>query len=219
VTLRGQAELQMAKPVANWANGWKETVRKVIKNYQRHWTAAEVAEVVGADRATQIEEFFRADLDTCLEYVATTTGLPRTRDEKRQEMITLFDKGAMDINDQNVKQKAFELFGETGMFKTFNDDARRARVNVKALRVGKPAQFRPGIDDASIHLGIALETAKGLDFDLWDPQAQQALFQYIAEVRGAQAAEAAPIPPGAIPPGGQVPSSGAIPPGPKATVQ
>ena len=197
-TLRGQAELQFAKPVNNWANGWKETTRKVIKNYQRYFTTVQLAEIVGSDKLTQIEDFKKANLDTCLEFVATASGLPKTRDEKRQEMMTLYDKQALDLNDPNVKQKVFELFGDTGMMKTFNADARRARMNMRRIRAGSPANFRPGIDDVSVHLGIALETAKNLDFEKWPSEAQQMLEQYIQQLRQAQSVE--PPPPGGAPP-------------------
>jgi hypothetical protein len=194
-TLRGQAELQFAKPVANWANGWKETCRKVVKNYQRYFSVAQIVEIVGPDKTRQVEDFLRADLDTCLEFKATAAGLPKTRDEKRQEMITLFDKGALDLNDPNVKQKVFELFGDTGLFRTFNDDARRARFNVRKMAAGQAAEFRSGIDNTDIHLGIALETAKNLDFDKWPPEAQKLVFDYIALVRQAKEMEAPPAPP------------------------
>jgi hypothetical protein len=189
-TLRGQAELQYAKPTGNWANGWKETGRKAVKNYQKYFTLPQIVEIVGEDKITQIEDFMRADLDTCLEFKATAAGLPKTRDERRQEMLTLFDKQALDINDPNVKEKVFELFGDTGMMKTFNSDARRARTNMRRIKSGQPANFRPQIDNASIHLGIALETAKGLDFDGWPPEAQSMLEQYIDQVRQAQSMEA-----------------------------
>ena len=189
--LRGQAELQFAKPVQNWNALWKETVRKAIKCIQKYWAAPEIAEIVGEDKMTQIQDFLQADLDKCCEFVGTMTGLPRTRDERRQEMMTLFDKGALDISDPNVKEKVFELFGETGLMKTFNDDARRARLNIRNLRTtGQSAPFRPGIDDPQTHLGIALETAKGLDFDKWAPPAQQGLYQYIQGIQGEIAAQA-----------------------------
>lgn len=182
--LRGQAELQFAKPVQNWNALWKETVRKAVKCIQRAWTPAEIAAIVGSEKMTQIGDFLQADLDKCLEFVATMTGLPRTRDERRQEMMLLFDKGALDVSDPNVREKLFELFGETGMMKTFSDDARRARVNIRSIRTtGKSAPFRPGIDDAATHIGIAMETAKGLDFDAWAPPAQEALYAYIQSVQ------------------------------------
>lgn len=213
-TLRGQAELMYAKPVSNWAAMWKETVRKGIKNYQRHYTFEQLVAILDEDRMQQIQEFMKADLDTCLEFLATSNGLPRTRDEKRQEFIMLYDKGALDMADPNVKTKAFELFGETGAMSTFNDDARRARRNVKAISKGMPIEFRAGIDDPETHLGIALESAKSLEFDRWIPQGQMMLLAYIDSIRAsvaatmvAQAAQA--MPPGS--PGGQSESGNASP--------
>jgi len=194
--LRGQAELMFAKPVQNWANLWKETVRKGIKNYQRHWSVPEIAEIVGVDKVAEIEEFKAANLDKCLEFTSTNAGLPKTRDEQRQEMMVLFDKGALDVTDSNVRQKVFELFGETGMMKTFNDDARRARLNVRMIRSGQPMMFRSGIDDPNVHLGIALEAAKALDFDKWEPPIQNLLYTYISEVQAAQALLLQPEPEG-----------------------
>jgi len=184
-TLRGQAEMRFAKPVQNWNNLWKETIRKVIKNYQKYLSFPELVQICGADKTIQVQAFIQADIDKCCEFVATNNGLPRTRDERRQEMIGLFDKGIIDPADPNVRQKIFELFGETGMMKTFNDDARRARVNVSRIKAGQPAMFRAGIDDPLIHMGIALEAAKNLDFDQWLPQAQQMLLGYIESVRAA----------------------------------
>jgi len=216
--LRGQAELQFSKPTSNWNNLWKETIRKVIKNYQQFYTFEQIAAIVGTDKASQIQEFQKADLDKRLTFIATSSGLPKTRDERRQELMVLYDKGALDMNDPNVKEKVFELFGETGLLKTFNDDARRARVNVKKMRVGQPAKFRSGIDDASTHIGICLEAAKSLDFDRWKPEAQQMLIQYIDGVRQAEAISPPalgrpPGIPGAPPAPNMPPVAGNIPPG------
>jgi hypothetical protein len=181
--LRGQAELQYAKPTQNWNALWKETVRKAIKCIQKNWSVVEIAEIVGSDKMTQISDFLKADLDKCLNFTATMTGLPRTRDERRQEMMLLYDKGALDLSDPNVKQKIFELFGETGMLKTFSDDARRARINIRNIRTtGQCNPFRPDIDDPETHRGIALEAAKSIDFDAWPPQAQDALYAYIKSI-------------------------------------
>lgn len=210
-TLRGQAELMYAKPVSNWAAMWKETVRKGIKNYQRFYSLDQLVSILGEDRIQQIQEFQRADLDKCLEYLATSNGLPRTRDERRQEFMELFDKGAIDFNDPGVKEKAFELFGETGAMSTFNDDARRARRNVKAMSKGMMVQFRPGIDDPGVHMGIALEAAKSLEFDRWPPEAQMLLIGYIQSIRAMvmQAEQAlSTAGPGQIPPGRNAPVAG-----------
>lgn len=182
-TLRGQAEMRFAKPVQNWMNFWKETIRKVIKNYQKCLALEELVEICGDDKVEQIQAFMQADLDKKVEFVATSQGLPRTRDEKRQEMMVLFDKGALDLSEPGVRKKIYELFGETGMMQTFNDDARRARLNINKIKQRKPAAFRPGIDDPDIHLGIALEAAKGLDFDSWPIEIQQQLYLYIQSIQ------------------------------------
>jgi hypothetical protein len=196
-TLRGQAEMRFAKPVQNWNNLWKETIRKVIKNYQKFLTFPELMEICGEDKITQVQAFMKADLDKRCEFKATNNGLPRTRDERRQEMIGLFDKGIIDPNEPRVREKIFELFGETGMMSTFSDDARRARVNCRRIKNGQPVTFRVGIDAPDIHMGIALEKAKSLDFDMWPPESQQLLFQYIDQIKSAMPP---PMPPG--PPGG-----------------
>lgn len=207
--LRGQAEMQFANSVKNWNNFWKETARKLIKLYQRHYTADELVEIVGQDKVTQVNDFIHADLDTCLEFIATSNGLPRTRDERRQEMMMLFDKGALDISDPNVRQKVFELFGETGMMKNFNADATRARLNVRKAKEGAQPLFRPGIDDADVHLSIALDGAKSLDFDQWLPQNQELLLTYIATIQQFQqqqaAAEQPPDPKSKTKPAGKPP--------------
>lgn len=181
--LRGQAEMQFSNPVKNWNNGWKETVRKCMFFYQKY-PIEELVEIVGQDKVTQISDFQQADLKRDLEFLATSNGLPRTRDERRQEMMVLFDKGALDTNDPAVRQKIFELFGDTGLMKNFNSDATRARMNVRLAKdKGVVATFRPGIDNAEIHNAIATEAAKNLDFDQWAPPSQGALLQYIGLVQ------------------------------------
>lgn len=212
-TLRGQAELQFAKPVQNWNNLWKETVRKVIKNYQATYSLPQLAEILGAEKVPELEMFLQADLDTCLDYIATSAGLPKTRDERRQEMLELFDRGALDINDPQVKEKVFELFGETGLMASFNDDARRMRLNIRRMKQGVPVEFRPGIDDTGVHLGIALEAAKSLDFDRWPPESQQLLIQYIMNLRTVQALETPPPQSDAPPSDDQAPAPSSKKPG------
>lgn len=193
--LRSQAEMQFATPVKNWNNLWKETVRKCLFFYQKY-ELSELVKIVGEDKLTQINDFIHADLKSALEFIATSNGLPRTRDERRQEMMVLFDKGALDTNDPQVRQKIFELFGDTGMMKNFNADATRARSNIRKMKeTGQPALFRPGIDNADIHESLATEAAVSLDFDHWQPASQQALIQYIGsikEVLQQQAMAAAP---------------------------
>lgn len=187
-TLRSQAEMQFSKPTANWASLWKETVRKAVKLYQAHKTMPELVEILGDEKITDIEAFLACDLDKTVEFKSATGGVPRTREEKKQEMMGLFDRGALDIQDPTVREKAFELFGETGLMQTFNDDARRARFNISRIKRGIPAMFRDGIDDPVAHLGVALQNAKSLDFERWDPMAQQGLLAYIGTIRQAQAA-------------------------------
>ena len=188
--LRGQAELQFASPVKNWNNFWKEVVRKCLFFYQKY-PLDELVAICGQDKVSQINDFVNADLKKALEFIATSHGLPRTRDERRQEMMTLYDRGALDINDPAVKQKIFELFGDTGMMKNFNADATRARMNVRhAKDNGQPAMFRQGIDDPEVHNAIATDAAKNLDFDNWPPQSQQALLAYIQQVQGILAQQA-----------------------------
>lgn len=182
--LRGQAEMQFATPVKNWNNFWKETVRKCLFFYQKY-PLDELVSIVGQDKISQINDFINADLKKAVEFIATSNGLPRTRDERRQEMMVLFDKGALDTNDPQVRQKIFELFGDTGMMKNFNSDATRARFNVRTAKdKAIPPVFRPGIDDPDVHSAIATEAAKSLDFDMWPPPSQQALLAYIQQIQG-----------------------------------
>lgn len=193
--LRGQAEMQFATPVKNWNNFWKETIRKVICFYQKY-ELSELVKIVGQDKISQINDFIHADLKTCVEFIATSNGLPRTRDERRQEMMVLFDKGALDVKDPQVQQKLFELFGDTGMMENFNLDATRARYNIRlAKEQGKTPQFRAGIDDPDIHLALAVDAAKAMDFDQWKPESQRALLAYIQSIKTVQAANTPPPPP------------------------
>jgi len=195
--LRGQAEMQFAVAVKNWNNFWKETVRKCMFFYQQY-PMEELIDIVGDDKVNQINDFINADLKKAVEFIATSNGLPRTRDERRQEMMVLYDKGALDINDPAVRQKIFELFGDTGMMERFNTDATRARFNVRQCKEQKTVpEFRPNIDDPEIHNAIAIDAAKDMGFSdpqQWSPQAQQALYTYIANIQsvlGQQAMSAA----------------------------
>jgi hypothetical protein len=215
--LQAQAEQMFSKPVRNWAGGWKESIRKGIKAVQRSYSLPQLVKILGEDHLPQIKFFQAADLDTMVEFVATTSGLPRTREERKAEMTAMWDKGALDINDPNVKQKIFELFGETGMGATFNLDATRARLENAMMKQGQPAHVLPLIQDSAVHLPIHINEAKKLDFDLWPPGPKQLLIQHIMETQQAmqqaaiQAAEQqaamqrllappAPHPGGAAPP-------------------
>jgi hypothetical protein len=195
--LRGQAEMMFSKPVNNWNNLWKETVRKIIKNYQRYLTPAEIAAIVGPNLEVAINAFKMCDLDAMVELVATDHGLPRTRDERRQEMMALFDAHALDLNDANVRQKIFELFGETGMMKTFNADATRARMENKRMQSGQPPMFLPSIQDNAVHFSIHAEAINSLGFDKLPPPVQQLMIEH------ANATKAVLQPPALPPAGGQ----------------
>lgn len=199
-TLRSQAEAMFAGPVNNWNGTWKESVRKGVTLMQKHYTMEQLVEICGNEKISEIQIFKQADLDKSLEWVATKQGLPRTRDERRQEMITLFDKGMLDPNDIGVREKAFELFGETGLFKTFNADATRARMENSLIKQGQPPIFMPEIDDNAVHVAEHESIVKSSDFLRWPPELQQAMIGHVLETKNAmrmqQAAEqAAQAPP------------------------
>lgn len=134
--LRSQAELMFSKPVQNWNNLWCDTIRKYVKFIQFYFTLTQIAAIVGPGREQEIQLFKNADLDACTEWLPSTHGLPRTRDERRQELMTLWDKGALDLNQPSVRQEVFELFGETGMMHTFNQDATNARLENSQIKMG-----------------------------------------------------------------------------------
>lgn len=217
--LKSQAEAQFGKPVNNWHMLWKETIRKAVKTMQWRYTAAQIAEIIGPDKESAIINFKSCDLDTMTDWVVSGGGQPRSRAERKSEMMMLFDRGALDINDVNVKQEVFELFGETGMMKIFNADATRARYENKAMQNGQPAMVMPEIEGPEglpVHLQIHTEQAKSLEFEKWLPPAKQLLLEHIIETRQAlmvlQAAMAGPPPGAAAPkPGGTPPKEGASP--------
>lgn len=184
--LRAQAEQMFSKPMNNWNNAWRETMRKYVKFMQKYMSVAQLASLVGDDSAEDVQAFKGADLDKTLEWVASSTGLPRTRDERRQELMALWDKGALDTNQPEVRQKISELFGETGMMQSFNRDATNARLENNAMQNGalniKPM---PMVEDIQVHLFIHKDCAKSLDFQKWPPQAQQALYTHIIETQQA----------------------------------
>lgn len=199
--LRAQAEQMFGKPTNNWSTFLKETVRKGVKVIQQHYTVGQLQEIVGTDKLLEIQQFKTADLDTTVEFVSTAHGLPKTRDERRQEMMALFDKGALDINDPNVKQKVFELFGETGMMETFNLDASRARRENVLMREGQAVQVMPEFEDLAVHLSQHLNLIKSSDFDMWKPGPKQLLMEHTIETRKAMAIQAAQAAAAAAPPG------------------
>lgn len=213
-TLKGQAEQMFAKPQQNWNGLWKETARKAVRLYQKRYTLAQLVEICGDDCLEDILAFQRCDLDTAVEFVATQHGLPRTRDERRQEMLDLFDRGALDVSQPDVRQKVFELFGETGLMKQFNEDAKRARAeNQQIQKLGPEAKilFLPNIEDLSTHFAVHSEAIKNLDFDRWPPEAQQALIAHAELTKQSMQQMLAPPPgpPGAPPPA--APAKGAPP--------
>lgn len=191
-TLRSQAEFMFSGPVASWNNCWKETVRKGVKSMQKSYTMAQLMEIVGPNKETELQAFQNCELDKTVEWIASRAGLPRTRDERRQEMMALYDRGALDINDPAIKQKIFELFGDTGMMSTFNKDATRARMENTAIKNGGAPLFMPEIEDLATHYGIHADQIKSSDFLKWDPLAQQILMAHAIETKNVLAAQEAP---------------------------
>jgi hypothetical protein len=187
--LRSQAELMFGKPAANWNSFWCETIRKYVKFIQYYFQVDQIIAIVGPGLDEEVSAFMGADLDKVVDWVTTTHGLPKTRDERRQEMMMLFDKGALDINDPIVKNKIFELFGETGMMASFNLDATNARIENQLFKTGSGMQGQPYqapkiipmplIEDMNVHLQFHKDAAKSRDFQKWQPQAKQSLIQHI----------------------------------------
>lgn len=195
--LRSQAELMFSKPASNWRNFWRETLRKYVKFMQKYFSFEQLAEILGDDKEDDIRAFMAADLDETVDWVASDHGLPRTRDELRQEMMVLFDKGAIDINDPSVRQKIYELFGETGMMQGFNKDATNARLENQAFKLGagdpkdptgqyippKITPMQPPLEDNAVHLYFHADQVKSRDFKKWNPLAQQALIEHVMETQ------------------------------------
>lgn len=187
--LRSQAELMFGKPTSNWNSFWSESIRKYVKFMQHYLTFEEITAIVGPGLEDETKAFMGADLDKSIDWVTTTHGLPKTRDERRQEMMMLFDKGALDITDPGVKQRVFELFGETGLMQSFNRDATNARLENQLFKTGsdmpgQPYQLPqiqplPLIEDMNIHMYFHKDAAKARDFQKWRPEAKQALIRHI----------------------------------------
>lgn len=148
--LRSQAELMFSKPVQNWNNLWCDTVRKYVKFIQFYFTLAQIAQIIGPGREEEIQLFKNAKLDDVTEWVPSQHGLPRTRDERRQELMTLWDKGALDLNQPSVRQEVFELFGETGMMHTFNQDATNARLENNDIKRGAGWMMPVGATEGAV---------------------------------------------------------------------
>ena len=184
--LRAQAETMFNKPVQNWNNLWRETVRKYVKFMQKYCTLTQLVQICGENMVEEVRAFKGADLDHQIEWVSTTHGLPRTRDERRQELMVLWDKGALDLTQPEVRQKIAELFGETGMMRTFNKDATNARLENRAILQGE-RDIKPlvGIEDLEVHLFFHKDQAKSWSFRKWPPDAQSMLMQHIMETTAA----------------------------------
>lgn len=211
--LRGQAELMFQGPAESWANGWKETTRKAVGLMQKVYTVEQVRAVVGDNQEQAISDFFASDLTVEVEFIATNGGLPRTKDELREEMMNLFDRGALDMSQPDVREHLFELFGETGMMTMFNLDATRARMENKAMRQGLPPTFMPQIEDLSVHYQIHVEAIKSLDFDRLPQPAKDMMMQHALETQAAQQQAAMAAAAMATPPKSQVGHSGLAGPG------
>lgn len=215
--LRGQAEQMFSGPQTNWNNLWKETDRKAVKFMQRYYTFEQIQTIIGGSNNEQaIRDFLECpDLDTCIEAVASAHGLPRTQDELKQEMLNLFDRGALDMQQVDVRERVFELFGETGMMSQFNLDASRARQENRGMKLTPPVPptFMPEIEDLQVHFQVHVEEIKALEFDKLPPPNKQLMIQHALATKqamqmlAAQAAMAAAPPPGGPPHPPQPPGS------------
>src|ERR1019366_8427581 len=97
--LRGQAEQMFSGPQLNWANGWKETVRKAVTFMKKYYSFEQIQDLIGTKTNDQaIRDFLECpDLDDAIEWLSSQHGLPRTQDELKQEFLNLFDRGALDM--------------------------------------------------------------------------------------------------------------------------
>lgn len=188
-SLRVQASAMFAGPVKNFSNAWKETVRKGVKLYQKHYTTEQLTAICGDNRLQEISDFQQADLDKAIEWIATQQGMPRTQEELKQDMIDLFDRGMLDVNDPSVREKAFKLFGETGMLGTFNKDATRARYENSLIKQGGGPIFMPEFDDNPVHWQIHTDQIKSMDFLGWSPEAKMVLMKHALETKQVVGAE------------------------------
>lgn len=182
-SLRTQASAMFTGPTNNFANGWKEVIRKAVKLAQKEYTTEQLVRIVGDDKLQEISEFQQCELDECIEWIATTGGMPRTQEELKTEMIELFDRGMIDPNDPGVKEKVFKLFGETGMLSMFNKDATRARWENSSMKNGGQPLFMPEFDNNEVHHEIHLDQIKSMDFLGWSPEAKQMLMEHDLETQ------------------------------------
>lgn len=181
--LRSQAEQMFSKPVDNWNGCWTATVAKGVKILQKVLQPWEIAAIMGKGHDVQIAKFKAANLDDMLEWKATTHGLPKTRDERRQDLLSLFDRKMLDIQDPNVREEIAELFGNTGMGIAFNLDATRARAENDRMGKGEKVQFMPDVEDLQVHLFIHGEFIKRLDFDQLEQPVQQLVLSHYMETK------------------------------------
>lgn len=229
--LRGQAERMFSGPQLNWNNGWKETVRKAVKWMQFYYTIQQLQDIVGGNNMQAINDFKTCpNLDDVVEWLAPGSRAPQTADEQKQELMNLYDRGALDITQVEVKEKIFDLFGETGMMNMFNLDATRARMENKGMKIppaigpngqpqigpdGQPVggpiapTFMPMFEDLQVHYNIHVEAIKSIDFDALPPQCKQMIVQHTMQTKLAMMQ--AMMPPG-MGPGGPPAGPGAPPP-------
>jgi len=211
--LRGQAEQMFSGPQVGWTNGWKETVRKAVVFMQKYYTFEQIQTIVGGTNSEQAIRDFKecVDLDACIEWLSSPHGLPRTQDEMKQEMLNLFDRGALDMKQVEVRERIFELFGETGMMTQFNLDAARARQENRNMKIQPqpiPPTFMPEIEDLEVHYQVHVEEVKALEFDKLPPPNKEMFLTHVLQTKQAmiadqmaKAAAAAPPPkPGGPPP-------------------
>jgi len=92
----------------------------------------------------------------------------------------LFDRGALDMSQVEVRERVFELFGETGMMTMFNLDASRARQENRGMKMQPPVPptFMPQIEDLQVHLQIHVEEIKALEFDKLPPDCKTLMIQH-----------------------------------------
>ena len=218
--LRGQAEQMFSGPQLNWTNGWKETVRKAVVFMQLYYTFEQIQTIIGGVNNEQaIRDFMESDLNQDIEWLATQHGLPRTQDELKQEFLNLFDRGALDMQQVEVRERVYQLFGETGMLSQFNLDATRARQENRGMKQTPPVPptFMPEIEDLQTHYQIHIEEIKALEFDKLPPANKQLIIQHAlatkqAMVMLAQQAAAQAPPPGGPPGAGTPPGAQGHPP-------
>lgn len=215
--LRGQAQQMFSSPQMNWANGWKETTRKAVKFAQKYYSFEQIQTIVGDNNNQAIKDFMACDLDESVEWLASQNGTPQTMDEMKQEMLNLFDRKAIDITQVEVKERLFELFGETGMMIQFNLDATRARMENRGMKMMTPPvppspqnpqgtpggpippTFMPEIEDLQTHFNIHVEAIKSLEFDALPPPCKQLLIQHTLATKAAMMGVPGMLPPGAPP--------------------